>query len=191
MVCNEIYERASVRFYKDEPIDDKIEELIKAAIRAPTASMLENWFFVVFKSEGVRKKLHELILKGHIEYYGKSKEKKLRKKFEDGMFFAPCYIGVFVEKTGILDEKYSQLELTWAIESAAMAIQNMMLKATELKLGTCYIGVANFPDVEKEIKKMAGLENFFLVGLISVGYPGEEITPRKRKKRVEEITKWV
>jgi len=115
MVCNEIYERASIRFYKDEPIDDKIEELIKAAIRAPTASALENWLFVVFKSEEARKKLHELILKGHIEYYGKSKEEKLRKKFEDGMFSAPCYIGVFVEKTGILDEKYSQLKITWAI----------------------------------------------------------------------------
>ena len=80
----------------------------------------------------------------------------------------------------------------WAIESAAMAIENLMLKAVELGLGTCYIGVANFPYFEKELKKMAGLErNHCLVGLISIGYPKKEKKPRKRRKTIEEITKFV
>ena len=192
MACREIYERASIRFYKNKPIDDKIEKLIEAAIRAPTASGLENWIFVVFKSEGARKKLHELILKGHIEYYReKSRVEKLKKKFEEGMFFAPCYIGVFIERKGILSKEYEELELKWAIESAAMAIQNLMLKAVELKLGTCYIGVANFPGIEEEIKEMASLKDCFLVGLISVGYPEEKPEPRKRRKSIEEVVKWV
>ncbi len=192
MVCREIYERTSIRFYMDKPVDDKIEKLIEAAIRAPTASGLENWIFVIFKSKDKRKKLHELILQGHIEYYrDKSKIEKLKKKFEDGMFFAPCYIGVFIERKGILDNKYERLELNWAIESAAMAIQNLMLKAVELELGTCYIGVANFPDIEEKIKEMASLKDCFLVGLISVGYPAEKPQPRKRRKGIEEITKWI
>ena len=192
MACKEIYERVSVRFYMDKPVDDKIEKLIEAAIRAPTASGLENWIFVVFKSEDARKKLHELILKGHIEYYReKSKVEKLKKKFKEGMFFAPCYIGVFVERKGILDRKYEEMELTWAIESAAMAIQNLMLKAVELGLGTCYIGVANFPDIEQEVKEIASLKDCLLVGLISVGYPKENPEPRKRRKSVEEVTRWI
>jgi len=99
MACREIYERTSIRFYKNEPIDDKIEKLIEAAIRAPTASGLENWIFVVFKSEGARKKLHELILRGHIEYYReKSKVEKLKKKFEEGMFLPPAILAYLLKE---------------------------------------------------------------------------------------------
>jgi len=51
-----ISKRTSVRFYYDErEVDDKtLKELIKAAIRAPNASGLENWLFVVYRSEEAR-----------------------------------------------------------------------------------------------------------------------------------------
>lgn len=48
-----IMKRASVRYFKDDPVsDEEIRALIEAAIRAPTASGLENWLFVVFKERG-------------------------------------------------------------------------------------------------------------------------------------------
>ncbi|AEH25067.1 nitroreductase family protein [Pyrococcus yayanosii] len=195
-----ITKRTSVRFYEDREVDDEIlEELIRAAIRAPTASGLENWLFVAYKSRDVREKVYELIKQGHIEYFRKrglpeEKMQKLQKRFEEGMYRAPLYLGVFVNKNvkALQDERYSHLELYWALESAAMAIENLMLKAVELGLGTCYIGVACFEHIEEELRKMAGLgDEYCLVGLISLGYPKGDVKPRGRKKDVREVLKIV
>ena len=112
------------------------------------------------------------------------------KRFEQGMYKAPVYLGVFVNKNvkALRDERYNELEFYWALESAAMAIENLMLKAVELGLGTCYIGVACFEYIEKKLKRMAGLsEEYYLTGLISIGYPQEKPKPKKRKKRTEKL----
>ncbi|WP_461866493.1 nitroreductase family protein [Thermococcus sp.] len=50
-----------------------------------------------------------------------------------------------------------------------MAIENLMLKAVELGLGTCYIGVACFEEIERELRKMAKLgDEYCLAGLIAL-----------------------
>jgi len=88
-----IMKRASVRMFKEDPIDDKIiEELIEAAIRAPTASALENWIFCVIKDEDARKKVFEAIKEGHTFYYKlrglpEEKLKKLEEKINAGMYW--------------------------------------------------------------------------------------------------------
>ncbi|WP_456450342.1 nitroreductase family protein [Palaeococcus sp. (in: euryarchaeotes)] len=196
-----IFTRTSVRYYQEREVEEeKIKELIEAAIRAPTASGLENWLFVIFKSSEAKKKVYELIAKGMIEYYqefGLSMEKieKLKKRIYEGkMYSAPLYIGVFMNKNVrfLKGEKFDLLEFVWSVESAAMAIQNLMLKAVELGLGTCYMGVTNFEGIEEEIRSVAGLgEEWYLVGLITAGYPLREEKPRKRRKDFEEVVTFV
>ncbi|KPU63187.1 NAD(P)H-flavin oxidoreductase [Thermococcus sp. EP1] len=196
-----ISKRVSIRYYDNREVEEeKIKALIEAAIRAPTASGLENWLFVIYKSEQARKRIHEIMFESHIEYYqarGLPEEKleKLKSKIlENGMYRAPVYIGVFIEKgIGVLkDSKYTQLEFMWAIESAAGAIENLMLKAVELGLGTCYIGVTSLDKYQKELREMAGLEdNWYLVGVIPVGYPTEKIIPRARRKSLDTIMRVV
>lgn len=196
-----ISKRVSIRYYDNREVEEeKIKALIEAAIRAPTASGLENWLFVVYKSEQARKRIHEIMFESHIEYYqarGLPEEKleKLKSKIlENGMYRAPVYIGVFIEKgiEVLKDSKYAQLEFIWAIESAAGAIENLMLKAVELGLGTCYIGVTSFDKYQKELRGIADLEDkWYLVGLISVGYPTEKITPRARRKSLDAIMRVV
>ncbi|HHH99867.1 MAG TPA: nitroreductase family protein, partial [Thermococcus litoralis] len=185
-----IFNRISVRYYEERSIEEeKLKELINSAIRAPTASGLENWLFVAYRDDEVRKRIHEMIYEAHAEYYrahGLPEEKieKLKTKvFEKGMYKAPVYIGVFIDKETrfLKGEAYEEIEFLWSVESAAMAIENLMLKAVELGLGTCYIGVTSLGQYQRELRKMAGLdENWYLVGLISVGYPAEKITPRPR-----------
>ncbi|MHA1469778.1 MAG: nitroreductase family protein, partial [Candidatus Asgardarchaeia archaeon] len=51
-----INSRCSIRHFELKPIpNDIIDKIIKAGIRAPTASAAEQWFFVVIEKETVRK----------------------------------------------------------------------------------------------------------------------------------------
>ncbi|NPA47207.1 MAG: nitroreductase family protein [Thermococci archaeon] len=196
-----INRRASVRYFKPKEVEDeKILELVKAAIRAPTASGLENWLFVVFRSGDAKEKLYELMAKGMEAYYsavgisGEKLEKLRRRMYEEGMYRAPVYIAVFIDRNVrfLKGSEYDDLEYLWSVESAAMAIQNLMLKAVELGLGTVYIGVTNMNGIEDEVRKLAGLgDSYSLVGVIPVGYPKGDVKPRKRKKSAEDVMRFV
>ncbi len=196
-----IMKRTSVRYFLEKPVPkEDIEKLIEAAIRAPTASGLENWKFVIFQSEEAREKIYNLIGEGMVHYYRavnlpEEKMEKLKKRiYEEGMYKAPVYIAVFIDKRVrfLKGKEYDKLEFIWSVESAAMAIQNLMLKAVELGLGTVYIGVTNFRGIEEKVRDLASLdENHYLVGVIPVGYPRDEPKPSKRKKGVNDVTKFI
>jgi len=65
--------RTSVRYYENRKVEEeKIRALIDAAIRAPTASGLENWLFVIYGSEEAGKKARELTARGMVKYYKSS-----------------------------------------------------------------------------------------------------------------------
>ncbi|NJF24307.1 nitroreductase family protein [Thermococcus sp. Bubb.Bath] len=194
-----ILKRSSVRYFSDEPVrEEEIRALIEAAIRAPTASGLENWFFVVFKSEEARRKIYDLIGEGMVEYYRavnlpEEKIGKLKRRiYEEGMYGAPVYIAVFIDRRVrfLKGEEFDEVEFIWSVESAAMAIENLMLKAVELGLGTVYIGVTNFKGIDKKVRELAGLDgNYYLVGVIPVGRPRNETKPRGRRRKAEDVTK--
>ncbi|WP_010478531.1 nitroreductase family protein [Thermococcus zilligii] len=196
-----ILRRTSVRYFSDEAVsDDTIRELIKAATRAPTASGLENWLFVAFRSEEARKRAFDLIAEGMVEYYRavnlpEEKIEKLKNRiYEEGMYRAPVYIAVFIDRRVrfLKGREFDGVEFIWSVESAAMAIQNLMLKAVELGLGTVYIGVTNFRGIEEKVRELAGLDdNYYLVGLIPVGYPREEVKPRGRRKGIDEVLRFI
>ncbi len=192
-----IYRRVSVRYFKEVPVDrDKVMELIKAAIRAPTASDLENWLFVVFTDDAKRKRLHELIAEGMERYYtatgiSEGKLEKLRRKmYVDGMYRAPVYIAVFIDRNVrfLRGPEYDELEHVWSVESAAMAIENLMLKAVDLGLGTVYVGVTNMNGIEEKVRRLAGLgDSYALIGVIPIGYPKRDVKPRRRRP-VNDVT---
>jgi len=196
-----IERRASVRYFKEDSIDNKtLRKLIEAAIKAPTASALENWFFVVIKSPEKTKKIHKILEEAHVFYYrlkGATDEiiERLRRRIKEGMYKAPAYIAVFVDKKIKVtsgDEEYENLELIFAVESASAAIENMLLKAVELGLGTCWIGVTSHSKYMNEICKMCDIssDRHFLVGLIAVGYP-LKVQKRERKKSPDEVMEFV
>ena len=196
-----IERRSSVRYFKEEPVnDDVIKELIKAAIKAPTASALENWFFVVIKSQEKIEKIHSILEDAHVFYYrlqGATDEiiERLKRRIREGMYKAPAYIAVFVDKKIHVtsgDEEYEKLELIFSVESASAAIENLMLKAVELGLGTCWIGVTTHPKYMEKICELCDISSnrFFLVGLIAVGYP-LKIKKRERKKTLDEVLRFI
>lgn len=121
--------------------------------------------------------------------------KKLQESmYKEGMYKAPVYIAIFIDKRVRFLEgsEFDYLEFIWSVDSVAMAIQNLMLKAVELGLGTVYIGVTNFRGIAEEVRKLAGLyENYYLVGVIPIGYPRREQKPRGRHRMLGEITRFI
>ena len=65
----------------------------------------------------------------------------------------------------------------YAIQDATIAAQNMMLAATALGYGTCWVGAFNEAQVKKILKIPDGIRP---IAIIPVGVPNEEPTPPQR-----------
>lgn len=203
IVLKVIKERRSIRKYKPTPVpDDLIIKCLEAARWAPTGEDMQPWRFIVVRDEAIRKELGRIAGRGSgrrftVEFYtGKmearfgevvktwpeEKKKRVFGKLISGevsafLAEAPVNIVVCAEKSAN-DPR----------EDCCAAIQNMMLMAKALGLGTCWV-IAPVFDVRDELKVKRLLnipEEYKVISIIALGYPDEEPKPRPRKS-LEEI----
>ena len=156
-----IEKRVSVRAYQDRPVDRAmIERVIDAGRRAPTARAVEPWEFIVVTREEMLKQLCEIV-------------------GSNGRFIkdAAAVITIFCE-----DTKYY-------LEDGCAATENILLAATALGLGTCWVAGDKKP-YDIEVAKFLGVPvNYKLISLIAIGWPGEDKKQVKRRK-LEEVIHW-
>ena len=101
---------------------------------------------------------------------------------------APCLIAVFLD-TKSIDDKVPNVHLKHA-QSIGAAIQNMLLAAQELGLGTCWIG--EILKNEDKVRELLGVSNDLqLMAVISVGYSSRNNLKSKRKNISENIVSWL
>ncbi|OGY43290.1 MAG: hypothetical protein A3J62_02890 [Candidatus Buchananbacteria bacterium RIFCSPHIGHO2_02_FULL_38_8] len=145
--------RHSVRsFNPDKKItEEQIERLLKAARLAPSAGNMQDWYFEVIKDILVKRKLvDEAISSG-----------------QDWINQAPVIIVVCTD-LDTAKQNYGQrgVEL-YSIQDTAAATQNLLLAATELGLGTCWVGAFN----EEKVKEILELSaNLRPVVIVPIGY---------------------
>lgn len=145
-----IFERRSVRRYlKEVPDRNLILKILEAGIRAPSGMNNQPWRFVLIWSQDIKDKLAEL-----------TKYKEIVKE-------APMLIGVFLDKRAM----YHQIK---DHQSAGACIQNILLSAYALGLGTCWLG--EILKNEDKVKEVLGLskEDYEMCALISVGYSDDK-----------------
>ncbi|MGQ9479659.1 MAG: nitroreductase family protein [Thermoproteota archaeon] len=161
-VIEAIRTRRSIRKYKDTPVEEeKIIQCLDAARWAPSANNSQPWEFIVVRDPESRKKLAE------IHRYGRF------------MAESPVVV-VFVA-----NPRKSE---NWYHGDVAVAVQNFLLAAQSLGLGTCWIGVLNTP-FEEPIKRLLGVpEELRILCTVSVGYPYE--SPTRSRRPLEEILHW-
>ncbi|MHA1469265.1 MAG: nitroreductase family protein [Candidatus Asgardarchaeia archaeon] len=152
-----IYNRRSIRKYKPDPIPDEIiEKILNAARLAPSAHNIQPWHFIVVTD----KKLREVLSRWRWSRFLKD---------------SPVVI------VGCGDYKLSPK--LWIVD-VSIALQNLVIAATALGLGTCW--VCDFE--EDKVKELLDIpENYRVVALIAVGYPDEKPEIPK-KKELAEIT---
>jgi len=146
-----ILSRRSIRKYTTDPVPENlINQLLEAAMSAPSASNQQPWHFIVISDRDI---LDE-IPKFH--------------SYSDMLKEAPLAITI----CGDL-----QLEINkghWVMDCSA-AIQNILITATAKGLGTVWLGV--YPEEERitGIQELLGLPKHIIpLGIVSIGYPAEK-----------------
>ncbi|MEM3365841.1 MAG: nitroreductase family protein [Candidatus Methanomethyliaceae archaeon] len=189
--------RAMVREFIDQPLKEEEKQLIlESAIRAPTAGGNEQWYFIAVESKEYLEKLHNLLVDAQRLYFTKilkipwsiDQIEKWKKKVEAGLYKAPFYVAVFTDLRSRFYMK-ADVEERWAEQSAAAAIENMLLAAHSMGIGGCWFGVPllmedKFYDLFK-VKK----EEMRLVAVLAFGYPKQKQPPRQRKKGLKEVVR--
>ena len=196
-----IRNRRSIRKYKDKPLTkEQIVEILDAGNRAPSAKNRVQWRFHVFQGEAKAKLIQ--VCRAGIEKLPKIPLMASTANSYNIMEQAPVVILVLqtCEWGGISPE----------IQSVSAAIQNMLLKAHSMGLGTVWINdvlfvenaILDFLDIEKkesefmemllDFDQKAGIEIGYsgpLIAAIALGYPDED-PKRDPRKTVEEVTIW-
>ncbi len=154
--------RRSIRAYKDEPVSEEaLSQVLEAARVAPSASNRQDHKFIVVKDAATRKALVPAC---------------------NNQGFVGDAAVVVVGCTTNPSRKYAKVDV-------AIALDHMTLAATELGLGTCWIGAFS----EEEVKRLLGIpENVGVVCLLPLGIPAKPGVPRSRKTRDElfSLDKW-
>lgn len=146
-VYEAIQSRRSIRSFEERPVEkDKIEQLLRAGMQAPSAGNQQPWEFIVVEDKETLQKLS----KAHI-YAGPIKN-------------APLGIIVLANEKNAKYKQYCQQDL-------AAATENILLAAVELDLGTVWMGIAPEEDRMAFIKELfqlpQGIEAF---ALLAIGY---------------------
>jgi len=164
-----IEKRQSIRKYQDKEVPgDMINELIHAAILAPSGNNAQPFKFLVVKDKEIKEKLR----KNNIFY-------------QDFVYNAPIIIVCCADPNAYkknIDGLDDQNHLR-AVRDLSIASAFLVLRATELELGTCFIGW-----VQKEkIKEILNIPKDFLIPyVITVGFHDEP--PKQRvRKNIEEL----
>jgi nitroreductase len=163
-----LLKRRSIRKYKDQKISkDDLNRILKAAMYAPSAMNLQAWQFILIDDKNV---LIETIKSIHYAEMLKQSAAAIL----------------------ICGDSAVEKNESWLLQNCSAAIQNILLSAHGLGIGSCWIAIHGMVDVYKNIKSQFKLpENIVPVSLISLGYPDETLTTEERFKQDKiHYNKW-
>lgn len=192
-----IRQRRSIRSFTDKPVpDDIIRELLEAARLAPSASNRQPWRFIVVTDPKERAKLRRIcwdqafieqapvvfVCCADLTAYAQPSRLKRSQEFIDygvnetlsGRFADPEFRAALLK----MPDPDLGIFVAAAVANVYIAVEHMVLTATTLGLGSCWVGALGD---EGEINAMFGLpKTTVVVAVLPVGYPAVTPPPRPR-----------
>jgi nitroreductase len=161
-VLEAIRKRKSIRIYKDTPIpENKLMNILEAGRLAPSVANGQDWKFVVVRDPKRRIQLAEAANE------------------QNQIVLAPVVIAGVATNTS----KKMICGIPAHFMNLAIAIDHMTLAAVDQDLGSCWIGAFS----QNKVRKILGItEDCEIVGMITLGFPAEDGTPKIRKS-LDEI----
>ncbi len=156
-IRNAVTKRRSIRQYTNViPKEEQIQQILEAAIWAPSGLNNQPWKFKVVKSDNRKKEMARFT------------------KYGDIINDAPVIICVFLDNRAAYNRDKD-------IMAIGACIQNMLLQAYEIGLGTCWLG--EILNRKKEVQKYLGTDpEHELMAIVTLGYANEKISAGRRKK---------
>ncbi len=148
--------RRSIRKYKPDPIPNgQLRIVLEAARLAPSAGNRQPWRFVIVQS---------------------ADKKKTLAKIANNQTFLTDAAAIIV---ALGDPEISR---RWYNKDIMIAVEHMVLAATALGYGTCWIGAFD----EEEVKRLLRIpEVMSVIALLTIGIPNETPPSRSRKGNSE------
>jgi coenzyme F420-0:L-glutamate ligase/coenzyme F420-1:gamma-L-glutamate ligase len=174
-----IRDRRSIRRYKPDPVPpDLIEKLLEAANWAPSAHNRQPWRLAVITNPESKSSLASAMgsrLREDLAADGVSKERidqDATRSF-NRISDAPLLVLLCLTMDDMdryPDARRMQNEMTMAVQSTAMAGQNLLLAAHALDLGACWMCAPLF--CQETVKQTLQLPSGWQPqGLIALGFP--------------------
>jgi nitroreductase len=151
--------RRSIRAYQSTPVSEAtVNDLLAAAMAAPSACGKDPWRFVVVRDRG---RLADIVA-----------------ALPNGKMLASAAVGIVV--CGDLGAAHGG-ELSYLLQDCSAAIENLLLAAHALGLGACWLGVhPRQPRVEALTKILQLPEKVVPIAGVAIGWPDEAKPARTR-----------
>ena len=145
-----------MRAYKPDDISsDKLDKILEAARLAPTANNQQCFALFVIKTAGCKEELKNI--------------------YDQEWFIqAPYVIGI----CGIPEGNWIRMDgKNYNDVDSAIAMDHLILSATALGLGTCWVGDFDSSAARKFLALPLGMEP---IAFTPIGYPADNAGPKKR-----------
>ena len=176
-VLETIKKRRTIRAYKTTPVDKKtLDTILDAGRLAPSWGNTQTWRWIVVQDQNLKNQIAESVLRPG-------------NRGTDAVKTAPILIAACAElnRAAFRDgQPTTDKEGYWYMFDAGLALENMVLAAESLGLGTMFIGGMDAKKAESVLGVSPG---YCCVILMPLGYPNEQPEARPRKDLSETVFK--
>lgn len=195
MLAEVIAERRSIRRYRPDPIDDaQLDALLTAACWAPSAHNRQPWRFAVLRDDAPKQRLARAMgdrLRADRARDGDSEAAIAQDvaRSHARITGAPAVIAVCLTLADM--DLYPDLvrgaaERTMAVQSVAMAVQNLLLAAASDGLGACWMCAPLFcPEVVRAALDLPA--DWEPQALVTLGRPASAGKPASRRPLADVV----
>ena len=161
-----IAQRYSVRAYKPDDVpSNMIDKILEAARLAPTAANRQSFKLFVIKTAGFKDELKNIY---HQEWFTQ----------------APYVIGICGIPEGSWIRKDGK---NYADVDSAIVMDHVILAATNMGLGTCWIGAFDPNAARKFLELPQEMEP---IAFTPIGYPADHVRMKKRKP-IDKLVRYI
>jgi len=173
--------RRSIRKFKDTPVpDEKLQAILRAAVQAPSAKNRQPWRFVIVQGDK-RTEMVRAMREGVAKAKARGEDIGSSEWSARVMEQAPITVFIF-NPQGLRPWLAHSIEQMFTdvadIQSIGAAIQNMLLAAQDMGLGSLWI--CDVFDAYEELCAWLG-ETGEMIAAVSLGYPDESPAARPRR----------
>ncbi len=166
-----IKKRRSVRGFKDDKLPmDVVMRIIEAGRHAPSSGNLQNWHFIIVDDREIINSL-------------------MNACYDQNWIATASHLIVVVGDPHKAEIYYTRKGVRYTVQNCAAATQNMILEATSLGIGSCWIGAYN----DEEIKDILAIEKDKTVeAVVAIGVQDkvEKEVPKYVLEQITHLNKW-